>query len=239
MQESVGPVMRTIVQLRKHRDWKGIVAYIREQDQSHDGATESVAAQQQLGFALNRAGRDTEAERVLEALVGRGDDGETLGILGRVYKDRWERATRAAKSDSTPQQWLDQAIATYLRGFERDPGNAYPGINAVTLLTIANAQDPRTPALLIEVENAVKASTRRRRPDYFDHATRLELAVLRNDTVRAMAILPRALRAVREPWEPETTAHNLALLRRAREPGTIKAGWSRWIENRLLERAGL
>ena len=49
--------------------------------------------QEQLGLALNRAGCGDEAEEVLLGLLERrGPSSETYGILGRVYKDRWETA---------------------------------------------------------------------------------------------------------------------------------------------------
>ena len=49
------------------------------------------AFREQLGLALNRAGRGEEAERVLTDLIAaRGPSSETHGILGRVYKDRWQ-----------------------------------------------------------------------------------------------------------------------------------------------------
>jgi hypothetical protein len=45
----------------------------------------TVLVQEQLGLALNRAGRGAEAERVLLDLIGnRGPSSETYGILGRV-----------------------------------------------------------------------------------------------------------------------------------------------------------
>src|SRR5262249_55507989 len=57
----------------------------------------TVMVREQLGLALNRAGRGDEAERVLtEIIAERGPSSETYGILGRVYKDRWEAAAKAA-----------------------------------------------------------------------------------------------------------------------------------------------
>ena len=53
-------------------------------------------------------------------------------------------------------------------------------------------------------------------PDYWDYATRLELAVLAQDEAGAVAALGDALAIVRERWEAETTARNLCLIREAR-----------------------
>src|SRR3954453_290658 len=51
----------------------------------------TILVREQLALALNRAGDDVRAEEVLlDILATRGPSSETLGILGRVYKDRWE-----------------------------------------------------------------------------------------------------------------------------------------------------
>ena len=48
---------------------------------------------EQLGFALNREGRFAEAEEVLKEVIAEfGPSSETNGLLGRIYKDRWEIA---------------------------------------------------------------------------------------------------------------------------------------------------
>ncbi len=56
------------------------------------------------------------------------------------------------------------------------------------------------------------------KPDFWDHATLLELAALAKDRVRAEAALGDALAAVPEVWEPESTARNLRLIREAQVP---------------------
>jgi hypothetical protein len=71
------------------------------------------------------------------------------------------------------------------------------------------------------------------RPDYWDHATRLELAVLAKDEQAAEAALADALAMVREPWEPETTARNLRLIREARERRGETVPWAQTIEAAL------
>ena len=81
-------------------------------------------------------GAREDAERVLrEVLEDHGPSSETLGLLGRVYKDRWE-AERERLACCGREGHLDQAIDAYRRGFEADWRDAYPGINAVTLMEI-------------------------------------------------------------------------------------------------------
>ena len=66
--------------------------------------------------------------------------------------------------------------------------------------------------------------------DYWDYATRLELAVLAADQPRAADALGHALASVREPWEPETTARNLRLIREARERRDAPLPWAEMME---------
>jgi hypothetical protein len=154
---------------------------------------------------------------VLETLIEeRGPSSETYGILGRVYKDRWEAAAKSGHS-LRARGLLDKAIGAYLEGFETDWRDAYPGINAVTLMELRDPPDPRREALVPVVRYAVGRRLATGKPDYWDHATRLELAVLARDEADATTALADALASVREPWEPETTARNLRLIREARE----------------------
>lgn len=75
------------------------------------------------------------------------------------------------------------------------------------------------------------------KPDYWDHATQLELRVLARDEDGAAEALGNALAAVREVWEPETTARNLRLIREARERRGDAAPWAAEVERELDKRA--
>ncbi|MGC1933139.1 MAG: TRAFs-binding domain-containing protein [Candidatus Nitrosopolaris sp.] len=86
---------------------------------------------------------DKEAETVLLDLIKkRGASSETYGILGRVYKDSWENALNQ-NEHFLALGLLSKAIETYLRGFEADWRDFYPGINAATLMEIKEPPDPR------------------------------------------------------------------------------------------------
>ncbi|CAK0778997.1 hypothetical protein WCLP8_870002 [uncultured Gammaproteobacteria bacterium] len=185
----------------------------------------TVMVQEQLGFALNRLKRRDEAEEVLTRLIAeRGPNSETNGILGRVYKDRWDDA-KVAGDTMRARGYLRKAIDTYLAGFEADWRDAYPGINAVTLMEMSEPVDLRQAEMLPVVRYAVKRRLSGKQPDFWDHATLLELAVLARDQKSAETALVDALAAVREPWEPKTTARNLALIREVREKRGEEVEW--------------
>jgi hypothetical protein len=194
----------------------------------------TVMVQEQLALALNRAGRSEEAERVLITLLEkRGASSETYGLLGRVYKDRWEAAAKAGERFRA-RGLLDKAIEAYLRGFETDWRDAYPGVNAVTLMELKESPDPRRAQLIPIISYAVERRILAGRPDYWDYATRLELAVLAGNVDRAGQFLADTLAANHALWERENTARNLRLIREAREKRQENSEWIKEIEASLI-----
>jgi len=193
----------------------------------------TVMVQEQLALAFNRCGKREEAERVLQDLIDRrGPSSETYGLLGRVYKDRWEDALKAGQ-EPLARGLLDKAIEAYLKGFEADWRDAYPGINAVSLMEIKQPPDCRGEHLIPIVRYAAEQRIARGKPDYWDHATILELAILAKDREKAQCALCDALASVREIWEPKTTARNLRLVREAREKRQEADKWALEIEQEL------
>ncbi|MFO1327875.1 MAG: TRAFs-binding domain-containing protein [Rubrivivax sp.] len=199
---------------------------------------DTVLVREQLALALNRAGRGEDAERVLLALIEqRGPSSETCGILGRVYKDRWEAAQNAGDTRAA-RGLLDKAIAAHVQGFESDWRDAYPGVNAVTLMTLRQPPDPRLGELVPVVRYAALRRVARGQPDYWDHATLIELAVIARDEQAAAPSVAHALARVRAPWEPGSTARNLRLIREARAARGQHDAWALAIEQALAARAG-
>ncbi len=189
---------------------------------------------EQLGFALNRERRFEEAERVLSEVIAEfGPSSETNGLLGRIYKDRWD----LAKKEGLPEArtLLKNAIDTYLAGFEADWRDAYPGVNAVTLMELMPKADPRQAQILPVVRYSASRKAAKA-PDYWDHATLLELAVLARDAEDAQDKLGDALAVARASWELETTAHNLGLIRDMRQARGDEVVWIKQLEDTLIER---
>ena len=167
--------------------------------------------QEQYGFALNRNKQRDKAIAVLESLINvNGANPETNGILGRVYKDIAEdTATSKIKSEG----FLKKSIQSYLAGYEADIRDAYPGINAVTLMALIN--DNHYVEYMSAVKLAVKLKMKKKKPDYWDYATLLELAVLEHNSEEANEQLANALAEKTEDWMPKTTLNNLNKIKNA------------------------
>lgn len=126
-----------------------------------------------------------------------------------------------------------------LPGFEADWCDAYPGINAITLMKVRDRPDPRRGRLIPVVSYAAERRIASGQADYWDHATRLELAVLAKDEAGASAALGPALAMVRAaPGTGVHTANNLKLIRTARQERRDDVPWTETLERELLRRAG-
>ncbi len=190
---------------------------------------------EQLGFALNRAQKFEQAKDVIDKVIEEfGPSSETNALLGRLYKDRWDIAKAAGRADA--ESLLHRAIDAYVAGFEADWRDAYPGVNALSLMELGAAPDPRQAQMLPVVRYAVLRKAAKN-PDYWDYATLVELAVLGNDRDGAQRSLADAIDCARHAWEVETTKRNLGLIRGVREARHENSAWVKAIEDELQRAA--
>lgn len=225
-----GVVVDLFLSYRAHKAWTEMAELYEAMPQT---LQRQVLVREQLAFALNRRAtaekKPEDRDRALRLLDGverdQGPSSETCGLIGRIYKDLWDE-TRGGQP-ALARGHLKKAIDAYVRGFEADPRDAYPGINAVTLLDVRGdaASQRQRDRLLPVVRFAVEQRLKGKDPDYWDYATMLELAVLDSDAETAGEHLGSALAAVREVWEPETTARNLKLIREARAGRGEETDW--------------
>ncbi|WP_445156780.1 TRAFs-binding domain-containing protein [Halomonas sp. E14] len=222
-------VIDIFLSYRAVKDWQGMIDLVNKMAPP---LKQTILVQEQLGFALNRLQHRKESERILiEIIDSYGPSSETNGILGRVYKDQW--AIAKENGSPTASAYLKKAIDAYLQGFEADWRDAYPGINAVTLMECSDPPDPRRTELIPVVAYSVKRRLASKNPDYWDHATELEVHVLSQEAEKAHAALGMVLASIRETWEPETTANNIRMIRKARESRGADCDWIKDIESAL------
>lgn len=232
--EEAGVVIDLLLSYRAIKSWKDMIRVV---DLMSPIIAETVLVREQLAFALNRSGKSEGAESVLLRLIEeRGPSSETYGLLGRVYKDRWETSVAEGK-DIVADGALRRTIETYKKGFESDWRDAYPGINALTFMHIQNSQDPEILRLEPVVNFAVQRKIATGDTDYWDYATLLELAILRRDKDAAYKALGDALARQREIWEPETTRKNIGIISSARGNNDPDSNWTSQILSALDEAA--
>jgi tetratricopeptide (TPR) repeat protein len=174
---------------------------------------------QQWAFSLNRRNKFGDRDKAISLLTKviekYGPDPETLGILGRIHKDRYREAKE--KGDITALAALDDSISAYIMGFKSDPRDYYPGVNAVTLLIekgngeALKKAEQLVPLISFAVARRGGASS----TNYWDLATTLELNCISSDWVSAIHILPKVLDKAEESWMPKTTLGNLTMLKQA------------------------
>lgn len=164
-------------------------------------------------FARNRRGLPGDrvyALQTLEELVQReGMTSERGSLMGRIHKDGWLEARTQGSKEAKPL--LYRAIDAYRRGFEADPRDPYPGVNAVTLCALAGLESELTkisPVVAFAIARRGGLQVR----DYFDMAALCELccATGDEDTAREAAML--ALGKPHPTWARASTARNLRLL---------------------------
>lgn len=212
--QEAGVVIDLMLSYRDVKDYEGMIACVGEM---HGSVSRSVLVKEQYGFALNRAGRPSEARETLEGVLEEhGPSSETYGLLGRVYKDLWQDARQSGRGDQA-EAYLRRAIDAYRKGFEADWRDAYPGVNALTLMEIGGPGSVEVRKLGPVVQYAIERRLGAGGGDYWDHASLLEVSVINRDYSTAQEEVGECLASEPAGWMVETTVRNLSLLMEARE----------------------
>ena len=151
---------------------------------------------------------------MLKAVIDEyGPSSETNGLLGRVYKDRWE-GQEEGNGTLPARGFLKHAVESYppdSRPIGATPSRRQCGHADGTHGQAAVEQEEILPVVRYAASQKVKRSA-----DYWDYATLLELAVLGRDMDGAIEHLGDALAKVVEGWQLSTTERNLRLIRETR-----------------------
>ena len=218
----LGVLVKLLLSYRTVKAWGEMVAL---GEQMPEELADTPVVREQVALALNRLGRSRDAEEsLLDLIERRGPSSETYGILGRIYKDRWEAALKANEKGRA-RGLLDKAIDTYIKGFETDWRDPYPGINAVQLMWLKDRNDPKLADLLPVVTYAARQRGSAAKADYWDFATLVELAIYDDDLPGAIVWLDKALAADPGPMEAESTLQSIRRLRPVVDPDGTSADW--------------
>lgn len=167
--------------------------------------------------ALNRRNLANDRDRaitILEQYIREtGGDGDVYGNVGRIHKDRYLEAV-ASGDTVDARSYLNSAIEAYRSGFEREPTNYYPGVNAVTLLLLRDDDPARheVQSLLPRVRRAVRDRFRDGENNFWQMATALHLAIAAQDWVEADSLVEAVRAQSAASWMIDTTVRDLRVL---------------------------
>jgi hypothetical protein len=202
--------LRFLLVLRSNSDWRKMIDFAERVDKKNGDRSFSLTPEvgQQVAMALNRSGASLAAEELLRRMMAEhGRDSESLGILGRVYKDRWLQ-----RRDRDPLNgFFFGALEWYWEGVKCNPSEVYPAINVLTLLKVAS-YNSRTLDQLARHIKQLLSERPKNELDYFDYATWVEVFAVTGELAEAFNRISDATKAARARWELETTAQNLSLL---------------------------
>ncbi len=208
-----------------YRDASAWGRMIALSDNFPDSLKSNIMVRQQRALALNRRNQPVDRDQalsIIEKLVKeKGGDPETFGILGRIHKDRYKELKK--KGSIMAEAALDDAIDAYRKGFESDPRDYYPGVNAVTLLIQKGGEDALKEAqrLAPMVSFGVARRGGASSSDYWDLATVLELSVISEDWKMAVRVLPKLMASAKAAWMIQTTLDNLLLVKAVRDTAEL------------------
>ncbi len=117
---------------RAVREGDFLMAYDAAREAVEEHRLEDVWLQQQMALALAQLGSTARAQAILKSLLElEPANRETLGLLGRTYKDEWHADRENTKARDSALEW-------YQRAFAIDPPDYYPGINAAALALLSD-----------------------------------------------------------------------------------------------------
>lgn len=200
--------------LKKYRDmsaWKDLVLLA---EQIPESLKKNPDVQQLYALALNRIGDHDKAINTINNLISQtGGDAESYGIMGRIYKDKYE-SCKASGDLTSAGIFLDEAINNYKLGFEKQPDDYYSGVNVVNLLVQRQdeASNEELKRILPRVRESLKNKMADSIPDYWVYATALELSCIAKEWDEAENQVRLALKLNPNSWMIETTLRNLKML---------------------------
>ncbi len=218
-QDSLEIIFELIEAYKNNKAWEEVISLIEKLPV--DISDEIVFIREQYAFALNRRNNLSDREKAIKILTETidryGESPETYGLLGRIYKDYYDEN----KSEKMlAKSYLLSAIDYYSKGFETDPRNYYPGVNAVTLLFIEGSSNSieKFHQLLPAVIYSTSRSNYTNSKDYWLLATMLELLILAEDwqmSAHKLMLLTSILGV--HKWQYESTFNNLMLIKETRD----------------------
>jgi hypothetical protein len=183
-----------------------------------------IRLRQLQGLSLARSGATARANAVLEKLHSEGEpDEETLGMMGRTYKDLAATATNPTQRT----HYLKRAAETY-GGAYRASGGYWSGINAATMSLLIGDEEGASKLARKVREQCLKEIADPRGDSYWELVTLGEAALICRDWAEAENWYARAAAAGKDRFGDLNSSRRNARL--------ILRHWNKdedWIDNCL------
>ncbi len=172
-----------------------------------------VRLRQLLALALLRARASDKAESILLGLEREGNqDEETIGLLARIHKERWER--EQTDPDSAIQELV--LARDYYRKAYDSAGGYWSGINAAAMALLSGQRETAL-TLARQVREACLRELERAENEGLDNywllATLAEAALILEDWREAESLYRRAAQVGRRRFgDLASTRHNASLI---------------------------
>lgn len=193
---------------------------VAQEGLSEDAYLNDSVLKQRSALALARVGATRRANEILCELERNGHaDSETLGILGRTYKDLWEQNAYSAEGE----WFLRKAADTYIRAY-LSTKDYYPGINAAAL-TLLCGDRPAAEKLAAEIKDTCLAVLNNEKSEYWILATLGEAELILDNRPEAEKWYRAAFEIGRGKWADIQSSR-----RQARRILSFGNADTRWID---------
>lgn len=200
---------------REEESWKDVIRFF---EAAPDAFRNYPAPRQEYALALAMNGESSKARDVLRGLVRDGDNSiSTFGLLGKLLKEKYDKLIESGGPE--PDKALFSSIGAYMRAFDRDLSELYPGVAVPVLLETQNTMLSRKQAQDVATLVLLNASRRASFGEghFWDAAAALEMCCCLRDWKAASGWLERAMGSDSEPWMRRSTLLNLKRLLGLRE----------------------
>ncbi len=200
--------------LTAHREDEKWADVIRLYEASPAAFREIPYAKREHALALAQTGNNHDAREELSTLIKGGDrTNVTLGMYGRILKDRSDRAQKEGDPKKAAM-YLDMSLSSYRMGFRAEHGALYPGVAMPALLEQKGTPESIAEAKVIAKVVLYNAERRSRfgENNYFDSAAALEMCCVLGDSVGIKKWMNQTVAASSEHWMRQSTVKNLERL---------------------------
>lgn len=201
--EEVFNELNILKEFQRNSDFQGLISYSKSLPSEIQKNPEVIKL---LALALVKSKQSKDEDEaisiLLELLNSKTKDPEVYGLLGSIYKRRFDR--------SGEQKDLENSISFYKQGYYIQPSDYYMGFNVLILSTYNNTfPTPELLTILKSTRKIVEDKIKDGPTDYWVYLTALELSFFDRDWTKSETYLYNMLSNANEAWLIDVTYEQL------------------------------